>query len=77
MKQRLFSALICAFLLLGLLCQIPVEANAVTNFEISEDGVAILKQIEGYSKYPYADGGQYSIGYGSGCPAEDLERYRT
>ena len=77
MKQRYLKGLICFALLLGMLCSFPFRAKAVTNLAVSEDGIAVLKQLEGFSKYPYADGGQYSVGFGSGCPDEDLQRYRT
>lgn len=76
MKKRIFSLLLCTVLLLGMILIAPAEAAAVSNLECSEDGIAILKKLEGFSKYPYADGGQYTVGYGSGCPSEDLERYR-
>lgn len=76
MKKRLFSLFLCALMVLGMVFAGPMRAEAVSSLRCSEDGIAILKNMEGFSKYPYQDGGQYTVGYGSGCPAEDLERYQ-
>lgn len=76
MKHRVISVFLCAAMLLGMVFLAPVDAAAVSSMKCSEDGIAILKQLEGFSKYPYADGNQYTVGYGSGCPSEDLERYK-
>ena len=76
MKHRVISIFLCAALLLGLIFAVPMDADAVSTMKCSEDGVATLKQLEGFRKYPYADGGQYSVGYGSGCDGDDLARYQ-
>ena len=39
------------------------------------DCVAVLKKMEGFSKYPVYDYGQYSVGYGTRCPADKLDYY--
>jgi len=40
-------------------------------FTVSEAGLAMIKEFEGYYRYKYWDGGHYSIGYGSTCGAND------
>ena len=76
MIKRLISLILCACLVLGLIFPGSVRARAVSNMTCSEDGIATLKSMEGFSKFPYKDGGQYTVGYGTGCAAEDLERYQ-
>lgn len=36
-----------------------------------------IKVFEGFSKYPYWDYAQYSVGYGTRCPDEKLQEYQT
>ena len=36
----------------------------------------LLKSLEGFDKYPRWDYSQWTVGHGSRCPDEDLERYR-
>lgn len=38
--------------------------------------VAIIKQMEGFAKHPYWDVSQWTVGYGTRCPADKLEEYR-
>lgn len=74
MKKRILCLLLSAVLLFTL---IPaVSANAASAMEISQEGVNLLKAFEGFSKYPYWDYSQYTVGYGTRCPDEDLERYQ-
>ena len=53
-----------------------LEIAAEWDLHTSNEGLAILKKMEGFAKYPYYDYGQYSVGYGTFCPTADLERYR-
>lgn len=39
------------------------------------DLTEMVKHFEGFSKYPYWDYAQYSIGYGTRCPWDKLEEY--
>ena len=41
----------------------------------SEECLAMLKEYEGFSKYPYHDYGQYTVGYGTRCPSDMLSYY--
>lgn len=44
------------------------------DMHISEDMLAVLKKLEGFSPYAYWDYQQWSIGYGSRCP-EGMQNY--
>ena len=43
----------------------------------SEDCVNLIKEEEGFSAKPYYDYGQYTVGYGTRCPDDKLDYYRT
>ncbi len=47
---------------------IPVSSK---NYTLSENGLAFLKGLEGYSQYKYKDYTQWSIGYGTACGEDD------
>ena len=53
-----------------------VPVRAAEKLTASPDCIAILKNIEGFSKYPVADYGQYTVGYGTRCPDDMLEEYQ-
>lgn len=76
MKKRAFICFLTFILLLSLVFP-AVSVSAAGNMTASEDCIAILKKVEGFSKYPYFDYGQYTVGYGSQCPTDDLGRYRS
>lgn len=53
------------------------EASEINKIEFSEQGLAMLKSMEGFSKFPYWDCSQYSVGYGTRCPKEKIEQWKT
>ena len=48
-----------------------------TGFSASDDCIRILKLEEGFSKKPYWDYSQWTVGYGTRCPDDMLEYYST
>lgn len=74
MKKRLISLLLAVVLLVGAFAIGPVQARAASAMEASEGVIEIIKKLEGFQKYPYKDYTQYTVGYGTECPPEDLER---
>lgn len=54
-----------------------VSAEESTNMKTSQAGVDYIKSVEGFSKYPYYDYGQYTVGYGTRCPADKYNEYKT
>ena len=75
MKRRILHILISFVLLLSFAVE-AVPVRAAEELTASPDCIEILKKMEGFSKYPVADYGQYTVGYGTRCPDEDLARYR-
>lgn len=74
--KRLISLLMSVILLVGLAAAaVPVSADS--EFVASDDLVEMLKILEGFDKYPRWDYKQWTVGYGTACPSEDLERYRN
>lgn len=54
----------------------PTEPEE-TGFVTSEECVNIIKQYEGFAKYPVWDYSQYTVGYGTRCPDDKLAEYRS
>ena len=73
MKKRLICLLLAVVLTLSL--AVPaVMADEV--LAISQEALDILKLEEGFSKTPYWDYAQWTVGYGTKCPDDKLEEYR-
>lgn len=77
MMKRVLSVVLAAALFFGLFSVVPVTASAASGMTVSDACVEMIKSTEGFSAVPYWDYSQWSIGYGSRCPDEDLERYRA
>ena len=73
--KRLFSVLLTLVVVCVLFAAVSVEANAQT-LTSSDAFIEILKQREGFEKYPYKDNSQWSIGYGTRVPEGKLEYYQ-
>ncbi len=54
----------------------PTEP-AGSGLAASDACIDILKKYEGFSAKPYRDYGQWTVGYGTRCPADKLEEYQT
>ena len=74
MKRRALILVLTLVLLVGMF---PVTASAASDFTTSDAGVDLIKHFEGFSKYPYWDYEQYTVGYGTRCPDDKLEEYRA
>ena len=48
-----------------------------TKMTTSAECIRILKLEEGFSKTPYWDYAQWTVGYGTACPADKLEEYKA
>ena len=77
MKKRISSLLLSLLLLLSLFASAVQPVLAASTMTASEDCVALLKKMEGFSKYPVFDYSQYTVGYGTACPSDKLELYRS
>ena len=74
MFKRVISILLALVLTVGLVPALGTQASA-EGFTASDAAVDLLKKMEGFSKYPYYDYSQFSVGYGTRCPDEDYARY--
>lgn len=75
LKRAMFCLSCLAILAVG--CILPQYAKAASNMQVSTSMVNVLKTMEGFSKKPYWDYAQWTVGYGTQCPADKLEYYKT
>ncbi len=74
MLHKRITGLFLAFVIVFSLLPFGVRGdNALT---ISQEGLNLLKKEEGFSRKPYWDYAQWTVGYGTKCPDEKLEEYQ-
>ena len=66
--KKFLSMLISFVMILSL---IPSGALAVQTYALSEEGVAFIKEFEGFRDMPYEDRGKWYVGYGTVCDPMD------
>ena len=72
MKNRFLCGLLAVCLLVAMLPATVITASADTR-TVSENLIAVLKQLEGFSANAYVSSGQWSIGYGTaGSPGQTI-----
>ena len=71
MKRRFLSLCLAVLMLLTLL---PATAFAVETMTISDEGVELIKDFEGYREFAYEDGGNWYIGYGTLCERHEFPK---
>jgi len=82
MLKKVLSIGLALMLVLGVFAALlakPAEATEaveITELSVSEELVELLQGMEGFIAIPKWDYGQWSVGFGSRCPDEDLERYQ-
>ena len=57
--------------------QSPAVNKRKASFITSQACVNFIKQYEGFAKYPIWDYGQYTVGYGTRCPSDKVNYYKT
>ena len=80
MIRRLLCIALAAVMLMGLLLTASADVlttSAVEQMTASDACVAFIKEIEGFHAVPYWDYSQWTVGYGTACPDEDLARYKA
>ncbi len=75
MKKRLLCGLLAVLMIFGIIATAPVPANAVTEMTMSQAGIDMVKEFEGYNPEPHWDVSQYSVGWGTRCTEEEIEYY--
>ena len=79
MMKRIAGVTFVAILTLSIcfaLWMQPVAADEITPMQVSEKMVKLIEQMEGFDAVPFWDYSQWTVGFGSRCPDEDLDRYR-
>ena len=68
---------ICLFLVVvSMLSIMSAGVQAERVLTVSDEAIRILKLEEGFSRTPYWDYAQWTVGYGTKCPDDKLEEYR-
>lgn len=76
MNKRFLSLFLALTLALSIFAVAPMYASAASEMTTSEECLAVIKELEGFSGKPYLDAnGQYTIGYGTRCPDELVSKY--
>lgn len=76
MKKRIFGIVLAAALVLGLFTLFSTPAHAASEMKASDDCIQMIQDSEGFRAIPYWDYSQWTVGFGTACPEEDLERYK-
>ena len=71
MHKRMICALLALIIMLGLIPAFALTSRAASNMKTGEQCIQILKDMEGFLKYPVWDHTHYSVGYGSSCEKGD------
>lgn len=71
--KRWCSMLLAVITVFSLCMPLISSADVMT---ASEDCINFIKQREGFSKYPYWDNSQWTVGYGTRVPKDKLEEYQ-
>lgn len=74
MKKFFTGAILAAVILFTIIATAP-EASAA-GMKTSANAIAVLKVDEGFSRTPYWDYAQWTVGYGTKCPDDKLEYYK-
>lgn len=77
MMKRIVAAVIAMTLLFSFSPLFAVGVSAASDMKASEEIVEMIQAIEGFQAIPYWDYAQWTVGFGTECPDEDLERYRA
>ena len=67
--------MICSIILLVCMIEYIPTAYAASDMSASEDCIAFIKDVEGFSLRPYYDYRQHTVGYGTKCPTEKYFDY--
>ena len=77
MIKRILSVVFAAVMLITLFFANPVAADAASEKSVSQECVDIIKQVEGFCAIPFWDYSQWTVGFGTVCPSDQLVRYQT
>ena len=75
MIKRAICAVLCLVLCLSIGIILPLQARAV-DMKVSDACVELIKQLEGFTAIPTWDYAQWTVGYGTSCPENLVDRYK-
>ena len=75
MLKRLICIVLTAALTLGIVSIAPLKVSAASDMSVSDKCVELIKQLEGFTAVPQWDYSQWTVGFGTACPDEHLDRY--
>ena len=76
MMKRLSGAVLMVAVLFSLFSFFAVDVHAASQMKASQGCIEMIQGSEGFRATPYWDYSQWTVGYGTECPAEHLERYK-
>lgn len=76
MKKRIFGAALAVALIFSFFTLFAVDVSAASEMKASNECIQMIQDTEGFRAIPYWDYSQWTVGFGTACPDEDLERYK-
>jgi len=76
MGLKMRKCFVYIVLFLTIVTGMAVHAEA-SSMSVSGNFISLLKTLEGFKAKPYWDHSQWSVGYGTKCPDDKLEEYKT
>ena len=76
MRKRLLGAVLAFVLAVSCFTLFAFGAHATTNMKASNACINMIKETEGFFAIPYWDYSQWTVGFGTTCPADKLEEYQ-
>ena len=73
--KRIISLMLSLVIILSLVCGAVPAVSAASAMKTSDQGIAMLKNFEGFVKWPQMDNGQWTVGYGTAVSGTRLEYY--
>ena len=77
MRRRITSLFVAFLIFVSAITVGAVDTVEEPKMRASKEAVELLKAEEGFSKKPYWDYAQWTVGYGTKCPDDKLEEYKA
>lgn len=76
MMKRIFGAVLALALAASFFTLFTFDAHAASDMRASNACVEMIKDTEGFRAIPYWDYSQWTVGFGTTCPADRLDEYK-
>lgn len=77
MRKRMISVLLLLLMLVSLTQGLSLTAYGASALKSSAELIQIIKTMEGFKSKPYWDNGHWAIGYGTTCPDDKVDTYKS